>query len=89
MLGKAWGSVVLERLNRKRDDLMNEGKKLQNVGQWQQETVASEHRFLPFCALIASMSPFACLRVGQKNPACSSATAGLSCTRFLCHRYTI
>lgn len=33
---EARGSVVLETLNRKRDDLMNEGKKLQNVGQWQQ-----------------------------------------------------
>lgn len=35
MLEKARGSVVLETLNRKRDDLMNEGKKLENVGQWQ------------------------------------------------------
>lgn len=60
---KGRGSVVLETLNRKRDGLMNKGKKLQNVGQWQQEMVASEHSFLPFCALIASMRLFACLSV--------------------------
>lgn len=74
-------SVVLETLNRKKDGLMNEGKKLQNVGQWQQEMVASEHSFLPFCALIASMRLFACLSVSQKGPACPGM-AGLSCRRF-------
>lgn len=47
---KGRGSVVLETLKRKRDGLMNEGKKLQNVGQWQQETVASE-QFSPFLCL--------------------------------------
>lgn len=75
---KARGSVVLEMLNRKRDDLMNEGKKLQNVGQWQQETVASEHSFLRFCALIASTSLFEWVSVSQKCPACMSAMTGLS-----------
>lgn len=49
VLKKARGSVVLETLNRKRDDLMNEGKKLQNVGQWQQETVAFEQFSPPLC----------------------------------------
>lgn len=52
---------------------MNEGKKLQNVGQWQQETVASEHSFFPFCALIASMRLFAC------RIACVSGMAELCC----------
>lgn len=75
---EARGSVVLETLNRKRDDLMNEGKKLQNVGQWQQEMVACEHSFLPFCALIASMSLFEWVSVSQKCPACMSGTTGLS-----------
>lgn len=63
---KGRGSVVLETLNRKRDGPMTEGKKLQNVGQWQQEAVASEHGPLPFGALIASMRLFACLSVGQR-----------------------
>lgn len=63
---KGRGSVVLETLNRKRDGLMTEGKKLQNVGQWQQEAVASEHGPLAFGALIASMRLFACLRVSQR-----------------------
>lgn len=69
--------MVLETLNSKRDDLMNKGKKLQNVGQWQQETVSSEHSFLPFCALIASMSLFEWVSVSQKCPACMPGTTGL------------
>lgn len=79
---KGRGRVVLETLNRKRDGLMTEGKKLQNVGQWQQEAVASEHGLLPFGALIASMRLFACLSVSQKGPACMSGMAGLSCRRL-------
>lgn len=55
---------------------MNEGKKLQNVGQWQQETVSPEHSFLPFCAFIAAMSLFECVSVSQKCPVCMSGTAG-------------
>lgn len=67
---KGRGSVVLETLNRKRDSLMNEGKKLQNVGQWQQEMVASEHSFLAFCPLIASVRLFACLSAKRALRAC-------------------
>lgn len=86
---KGRGSVVLETLNRKRDGLMNEGKKLQNVGQWQQEAVASEHCLLHFGALIASMRLLACLSVSQKGSVCMSGMAGDPVEGFQFHGCSI
>lgn len=74
VLERGRGSVVLETLNRKRDGLMNEGKKLQNVGQWQEERIASEHSFLLFCGLIASLHLNCIWGVSQQGPACMSGS---------------